>query len=111
MADEVGRSDYDIEPELAEFAELMASMPPITDVEEARALILDFVGPLNADIDTSALDIDDRAIPGPPGAPNVAVRVYRPRVTVGRVPAILKIHGGGFVTGSIETDQRSAFST
>jgi len=104
MTDEVGRSAYDIDPELAEFAELMSSMPLLTDVREARALILDFVGPLNAGIDVSGLDIDDRTIPGPPDAPDVTVRVYRPQAVPAPVPAVLKIHGGGFVTGSIDTE-------
>lgn len=104
MTDEVGRSAYDIDPELAEFAELMSSMPLLTDVQEARSLILDFVGPLNAGVDVSGLDIDDRTIPGPPDAPDVTVRVYRPRAVPAPVPAVLKIHGGGFVTGSIDTE-------
>ena len=104
MTEEAGRSGYGIDPELAEFAGLMSAMPLHTDVQAARALILDFVGPLNAGLDTSALDIHDRTIPGPPDAPDVTVRVYRPRGVAAPVPAVLKIHGGGFVTGSIETE-------
>jgi len=104
MTEAAGRSTYDIDPELAEFADLMSSMPLVMDLQASRALILDIVGPLNKAIDTSAVDIDDRTFPGPQGAPAVTVRIYRPRVIVAPVPAILKIHGGGFVTGSIETE-------
>jgi len=104
MTEDAGRAAYDIDPELAEFAELMAAMPPLTNVQDGRDMILEFVGPLNAGIDTSGLDIDDRTIPGPPDAPDVTVRVYRPHGIAPPVPAVLKIHGGGFTTGSIETE-------
>lgn len=104
MTEAAKGSAYGFDPELAEFAELMSAMPPMSDVQAARALILEFVGPLNAGLDTSALDVDDRTIPGPPDAPDVAVRVYRPRGFAPPVPAVLKIHGGGFVTGSIDTE-------
>ena len=46
------------------------------------------------------LQVEERRIPGPPGAPDVTVFVYRPpNLTVGAA-AILNIHGGGYVTGS-----------
>jgi acetyl esterase len=42
----------------------------------------------------------DRSIPGPDG--DVDVRVYRPTVT-GETPTVVYLHGGGFVTGNLET--------
>lgn len=44
-------------------------------------------------------DLDIRAIPGPPGAPDVEVMVYTPRNAPGPRPAVLHIHGGGYVAG------------
>lgn len=45
---------------------------------------------------------EDRAVPGQVGAPDVAVRLYRPEdAPTGPLPAVLEIHGGGFMTGSI----------
>jgi len=38
-------------------------------------------------------------VPGPQGAPDVRVVVHRPVEAVGPVPAILHIHGGGYVIG------------
>ena len=38
-------------------------------------------------------------LPGPAGAPDVKVVVHRPSEAVGPVPAILHIHGGGYVIG------------
>ncbi len=38
-------------------------------------------------------------VPGPAGAPDVRVVVHRPRDAAGALPAILHIHGGGFLVG------------
>ncbi|WP_229778735.1 alpha/beta hydrolase [Deinococcus knuensis] len=44
--------------------------------------------------------VEERHIPGPPGAPDVTVFVYRPPNLPAGAAAILNIHGGGYVTGS-----------
>jgi acetyl esterase/lipase len=45
----------------------------------------------------AVLDIDERFVPGPIGAPDVRVLVYRPKSQAGRLPVIVSIHGGAFV--------------
>ncbi len=45
--------------------------------------------------------VSDRRIPGPPGAPEVPVRIYRPRGD-GIRPALVYFHGGAFVLGQVE---------
>jgi acetyl esterase/lipase len=62
----------------------------------------------NAAADVSALTIDERDVPGPAGAPDVAVRVYRPAPATEAVGAALYIHGGGFTVGSIEMEHANA---
>ena len=47
---------------------------------------------------------EDRAVPGPKDSPDVAVRIYRPEEQVGRLPALLWIHGGGYMLGDIEQE-------
>lgn len=42
----------------------------------------------------------ERLVPGPDGAPEVPVRIYRPRNAQGVLPCIFHIHGGGYVAGS-----------
>jgi len=47
--------------------------------------------------------VTERFITGPSDAPDVRIRIYEPTERHSLLPAILYIHGGGFITGSIET--------
>jgi acetyl esterase/lipase len=46
----------------------------------------------------------DHLVPGPDGAPQIRLRVHRPRGAEGALPALYWIHGGGYVLGSPEQD-------
>ena len=47
-----------------------------------------------------AVDWEDRVIPGPAGAPDLEVTIFRPRDRGDRaLPAIYNIHGGGMIVG------------
>ncbi|WP_017589002.1 alpha/beta hydrolase [Nocardiopsis ganjiahuensis] len=56
----------------------------------------------------SDLVIEEHAAPGPGGAPPVALRVYRPRSSEGPSPALLWIHGGGYLFGSPIQDEKGS---
>lgn len=47
---------------------------------------------------------EDRQVPGPTGAPDVGLRIYRPTEASANLPALLWMHAGGWVLGSIEMD-------
>ncbi len=49
----------------------------------------------------------DLAVPGPAGAPDVAVRFYEPESAAPGGPVFLHIHGGAFVIGGIEQDDNT----
>jgi acetyl esterase/lipase len=49
--------------------------------------------------------VEDVKVPGPPGAPEVRVRLYRPATLARPAPALLWIHGGGLIIGSPEQDE------
>jgi acetyl esterase/lipase len=49
--------------------------------------------------DIARADMEIRKIPGPKGAPDVEVRIYRPHGVSDVLPAVLHIHGGGYVMG------------
>jgi acetyl esterase len=44
----------------------------------------------------SAVNVEERFVPGPAGAPDVRVLIYRPSRVAGTLPLILSMHGGGF---------------
>lgn len=49
--------------------------------------------------DIARADMEIRTIPGPKGAPDVEVRIYRPHGVSDVLPGVLHIHGGGYVMG------------
>jgi acetyl esterase/lipase len=44
---------------------------------------------------------EDRTVPGPDGAPDVTVRIYRPVNASGPLPGMYFIHGGGMILGDV----------
>ncbi len=103
---------YAFDPELAPFVEMLPA-GDLTDVHAARAAIAAIIAPMNADVDVAGLRIEDHTVAGPDGSPPVLVRVYSPdsaAPAAGR-PALLDIHGGGFVVGDIEMEHGFAAGT
>src|SRR5450631_3992121 len=49
--------------------------------------------------------IEDVLLPGADGAAALRVRVYRPKNAASPLPAMLWIHGGGFLFGNPEFDE------
>jgi len=94
---------YNFDPELRDIIPLLP-IGLFDDPVAARALMLDVVRAMNAGLDFSALQIDDRSIPGYADAPDVTVRVYTPTGRKARVPGLLYIHGGGFTVGDLDTE-------
>jgi acetyl esterase/lipase len=56
------------------------------------------------------LAIDDVLVDGPAGPASVRIRVYRPTSAASATPALLWIHGGGFILGSPEQDERTSIA-
>ncbi|WP_033341023.1 alpha/beta hydrolase [Catenuloplanes japonicus] len=93
---------YAYDPELAPVA-LQLGSPDLSDIPAARR----YPGPPPA-VDLTGVTVDDVHVPGADGAPDVRLRVYRPD-TRSAPAAILTVHGGGFVMGSLDgSDARSA---
>jgi len=47
--------------------------------------------------------LEDVSIPGPDGAPEVPVRIYRPKASADAPrPCVLELHGGGFLFGNLD---------
>ena len=65
------------DPELAAVLPMMPVVG-IDDLPAARAGFAAMIAEQPAP-DTAGVDIEDRTVPGPQGAPDVAVRIYRPQ--------------------------------
>jgi acetyl esterase/lipase len=53
---------------------------------------------------------EDKKIPGPAGAPDITVRIYRPEKQSKALPALLWIHGGGYMLGEIDQEDATAIN-
>lgn len=95
---------YAFDPELAVVVPHLPSAS-LEDLQAARAWLAGFAANAPA-ADESGVDVSDHHAPGHEGAPDVLVRVYRPAGVDDALPAILHIHGGGFVLGSIASEHR-----
>jgi acetyl esterase/lipase len=51
---------------------------------------------------------EDRTVPGPEGAPDISVRIYRPVNATGTLPGVYFIHGGGMILGNVEGENAVA---
>jgi acetyl esterase/lipase len=86
-----------VRPELRPF---LAAFPMPTMNAESLAQFRSNPLPVPEAAETPDLDVSERRIPGPADAPQVRVLIYRPTNVPGPMPAILHIHGGGYIIGS-----------
>jgi acetyl esterase/lipase len=84
-----------VEPDIrAALAELGDRSVSAGNLAEARAR------PVLAVELSDAVERTDHVVPGPPGAPDIRLRVHRPRGAAGILPGVYSIHGGGYVMGT-----------
>ena len=100
-------------------AECEAVLPQLNELYPAT-VTLDMVGKLRettgplfpsmaAAIGDRRVEVADRIIPGPPGAPELTVSILRPHDSSGTLPCVYYTHGGGMFMGSraLAADQLS----
>jgi acetyl esterase len=96
-------SNHVLEPAAQEFADATAKPPYLYELGSAGARkVLD-------DIQAAPVakpDVDEKWITVPAEAGDVRVRIVRPRGSTGSLPAILYVHGGGWVLGNAGTHDR-----
>ncbi|MCE0744810.1 alpha/beta hydrolase [Acetobacter sicerae] len=85
----------------AQQRDIVASFPTFDpahgDLKDFRR---DLVEGTTALLQSASVDFEERTIPGPDGAPDVRVILFRPSQTSGTTPAILYVHGGGMIAGT-----------
>lgn len=85
-----------VDPELRP---LLHAWPTVTLTAESLAELRARELPLPPVAD-GGVDLDRRAVPGPAGAPDIMLHIYRPRDAAGPLGCIYHIHGGGYVGGA-----------
>lgn len=89
-------SQHLVDPELAPFLDMFPSVRLSHDnLDEVRNRVL----PLPP-IEECGVDLERIMVPGPAGAPEIQLHVYRPRGAARPMPCICHFHGGGYVLGS-----------
>jgi triacylglycerol lipase len=79
-----------------EARELLAQFPPLVPT---AATLAEFRSTVLSLYPSEEVGQEERFVPGFDGAPKVRVLIYRPATRTSPAPAILYIHGGGFVAG------------
>jgi acetyl esterase/lipase len=93
-------------PELREpVREMMSGFVALDDIPAARVAMKELMKANEATPLLDRVEVEERTVPGPEGAPGVTLRVIRPKDREQPLPALLWIHGGGYVLGSIDDDQ------
>lgn len=88
-----------VDPQLLK---LLETVSPAIDITEQMLPLLRGM-PARFDVDKRDIErtaLTVRLVPGPAGAPDVSVNIYRPNDAKGDLPCIFHIHGGGYVMGS-----------
>lgn len=95
-----------VDPELVG---MLDTFPAITFTPESLAVIRTSFAEMSNQTppglpDYSAISVKEHFVPGPQGAPDVRVLVYQPTTNATSLPALLWIHGGGYVIGTADGD-------
>src|ERR1700748_921106 len=82
----------------------------IPDIVQRRATVSGMLAALEIPPNPNVTS-EDRSVPGPDGAPDIKVRIYRPVDATGTLPGIYYIHGGGMILGDLDGEGAVAASS
>lgn len=89
-----------VDPEIIPMLEMFPGLNLTTEtLAQTRAMLAEMNVPIPEFPDVS---VAERSVPGPLGAPDVRVLTYSPKNASAAVPALLWIHGGGYVLGNAD---------
>lgn len=91
--------------------QLTAALPggfnSIPDIVQRRATVETMLAGIEVPENPNVTK-EDRTIPGPQGAPDLMVRIYRPKSAAGALPGVYFIHGGGMILGDVGGEDPTA---
>lgn len=87
-----------VDPQQRSAAAAFPKFDPANDTNDAlrRNLVISATALLTP----KPVTFDERHIPGPDGAPEVRVIMFKPAGATGKLPAIIYAHGGGMIAGT-----------
>ena len=93
-----------VDPEIVPMLDMF---PELNFTAESLSQTRAFFNEMNAQLlaglpEFPDVTVSEQRIAGPQGAPDVRVLVYRPKNVSTPVPALLWIHGGGYVIGNAD---------
>ncbi|RLK55045.1 alpha/beta hydrolase [Actinokineospora cianjurensis] len=93
--------DPELEAGLAAFLDMVERIPLRADtILVNRDHFATILPPVEVMVGDHPVDLEERVVPGPAGAPDIELTIVRPRGGVTGAPAIYSIHGGGMVLGN-----------
>lgn len=102
----LGVSYTNIDPQVAQFLSDLAKQdaPPIYTLtpEKARKVLNDLQA---STVNTIPASVQEKIIPGGPSK-EVSVTIVRPKNSKGKLPAVIFLHGGGWILGNKNTHDR-----
>ncbi len=93
-----------IDPEIAA---ALGALPDFALTPEVLAMVRSMPAPPTET--PASVQLIEQHVPGPQGSPDVRVLVARPADQAGVLPALVWIHGGGYVLGSADADVATVF--
>jgi acetyl esterase/lipase len=100
----VSQSRHLVDPQLLPLLDAFPTMAFSAELlPQIRARVLPIV---DSGIGKDTIEVSERTVPGPAGAPDVRVVIYRPKAAPGPVGCIFHVHGGGYVTGTARMEAR-----
>lgn len=101
-------TDPQLAAALAGFEEAVGAIT-LDDIPATRQFLADMLAAMASQIpDIPGVRTSDHFAPGAEGDPDVFVRIYQPESRPEALPALLWIHGGGFVLGNVAGDDLKA---
>ena len=98
--------DPELKPALAFYDQLALPELTLADIPARRRQFREWFTLMHASIPPNPNVVhEDRRVPGPAGAPDVLLRIYRPKQPSSSLrPGVYWIHGGGMIVGDIDMD-------
>jgi acetyl esterase/lipase len=95
-------SQHDYDPAFRDLLPLLPTVQDLSSLEKVQAARSARFEMFPMPPDREDVLVEDHRIAGPPQAPDVAVRVYRPKAKQDAPrPGVFEIHGGGFMMGDL----------